>query len=193
MPGPFPGMDPWLESHHVWKGFHDALIVKTTEVLQPTLRQAGYYIDIGERVWIAEDDREIWPDNLIFRRSRQPRPVAATDVAVADEPVRVTRFAVEVRETFAEIFTREHELVTVLEFVSPSNKREGQGRNLYKLKQQELREASVHLVEVDLLCGGSHVLDVPEAVVLDLKPWDDLVNLARRESTEVRGVPHFLA
>ncbi|MCA8996394.1 MAG: DUF4058 family protein [Planctomycetaceae bacterium] len=189
MQNPFPGMNPWLEAPGVWKGFHDAIVVKTVEQMQPSLRQQGYYIEIGERVWIA-DSRDIWPDNLVFRklgpRSQPSQPAGAL---VADEPVRVMRFEEEVRETFAQIRNRDHELVCVIEYVSPANKRRGPGREKYQQKQREYRDEGIHLIEVDLLRAGPHVLDLPEAVVEELRPWDYLVNLVRRGGNEHEFYP----
>ncbi|MGH7214467.1 MAG: DUF4058 family protein, partial [Tepidisphaeraceae bacterium] len=52
-------------------------------------------------------------------------------------------------------------LVTVIEFLSPSNKLPGEGQKQYRQKQQELRQAGVSLVEIDLLRGGEWVVDVP--------------------------------
>ncbi|SFI75338.1 DUF4058 family protein [Planctomicrobium piriforme] len=189
MPGPFPGMDPWLENRRVWKGFHDALVVKTIEVLQPGLVQAGYYIEIGDRVWISEDDRELWPDNLILRKSDTASD-SGPAAAVADQPVRLRKQEDEMREIFAEVYTLEHqELVTVLEFLSPTNKRRGKGRNLYLRKQKELRSTAVHLVEIDLLRGGTYTIDAPQVLVAELKPWDYLVNIARRGGRDYEIYP----
>jgi hypothetical protein len=46
------------------------------------------------------------------------------------------------------------EVVTVLEVLSPGNKRPGRGRRVYVLKRQRILESQTHLVEVDLLRGG---------------------------------------
>jgi len=184
-------MDPWLENPTVWRGCHDTLVVKSVELLQPLLRQRGYYIDVGERVWIVEDERSIWPDNVLFRRHRGGEHSAtAAGTLVADEPVRIGRPVEEMRETFAEIYVAvSHELVTCIEFLSHTNKQSSQGRELYQQKQEELDRAGVHLVEIDLLRAGPHMLAVPESVVAQLKPWDYLVNLERRESREYEVYP----
>ena len=70
------------------------------------------------------------------------------------------------RETFLSIYAGgEHErLVTTIEVLSPSNKTPGaQGRDLYLLKQREVLESRVHLVEIDLLRRGPHVTAAPLA------------------------------
>ena len=187
MPSPFPGMDPWLEAPHVWPGFHFKLINETTAAMQPQLRERGYYIDSGERVWLTEPRRPVYPDNVVFETKRRVEgPDASAKLAVAepDEPVYIKQADVEIHEPYLEIFDAVgHQLVTGIEFVSPTNKTDRQGRDLYQRKQRELGEAGVHLVEVDLIRRGPHVLDVPEEVVENLRPWDYLVNLVRRGST----------
>ena len=190
MPSPFPGMDPWLEGPFVWKGCHDTLVVKSMETLQPDLKKRGYYIDLGERVWIVEDERSIWPDNLLFRRVPVSAADGGTATAVVDEPVRIIRPNEDVREVFAEIRTAvTHELVTCIEFISHANKQQQQGRELYRLKQDELEQAQVHLVEIDLLRAGQHIISIPPLVVEQLKPWDYLVNLARRQGGDYEVYP----
>lgn len=191
MPSPFPGMDPWLERSTVWPGFHEMLIVKAVEVLQPLLRSRGYYVDIGERVWLAEPGRGVLPDDVTLQPSH---PLAGASgygvILTVDEPVRIARAPVEVREGYLEIFdTLGHQLVTGLEFLSPTNKSHRKGRRLYRRKQAELRRTGVHLVEIDFLRRGRHVLDVPQETVDGLRPWDYFVNLVRRGSDEYEVYP----
>src|SRR5262249_31537966 len=38
MPSPFPGMDPYLENHSLWKSVHDSLVYRMLEDLQPQLQ-----------------------------------------------------------------------------------------------------------------------------------------------------------
>ena len=52
-------------------------------------------------------------------------------------------------------------LVTVVEFLSPSNKWPGDGREQYQRKQRELYNANVNLVEIDLIRSGPRVLMLP--------------------------------
>jgi hypothetical protein len=191
MPGPFPGMDPWLESPEIWKGFHDAIVMKTVEVLQPLLNRLGYFIGSGERVWVVEDERSIWPNHLIFHEpsARFGQPTSGT--AVADDPILIARLEEEeTREIFAEIRTvSDRQLVTTIEFLSPANKADSNGRQVYQQKQRELRDAGVHLVEVDLLRSGPNVLEVPEAVLEGIRPWNYIVNVSRRGSRDYELYP----
>lgn len=183
MSSPFPGMDPWLEEPTVWPGFHDILIVSTVEVMQPQLRERGYYANPGERVWLVEPRRPIYPDVAMFRRESSRQQAEEVAVLVPDEPVRVRQAQVEVHEGFVEIFDAAgSRLVTGIEYVSPANKSDRDGRSLYERKQQEMRETDVNLVEIDFVRRGPHVLDVPSAVAEQLRPWDYLVNTVRRGS-----------
>lgn len=76
------------------------------------------------------------------------------------------RFAVDVeRQAFLEIRDRaSRELVTVIEVLSPSNKRTGPDREQYLAKRNQLLLSNVHLVEIDLLRVGPRlpVRDLPE-------------------------------
>jgi hypothetical protein len=66
----------------------------------------------------------------------------------------------EVRETYIDLFTTEPELrlVTTIEVLSPTNKeRGGHGRQLYLRKRQAALACDVHLVEIDLLRGGTRM------------------------------------
>jgi len=59
------------------------------------------------------------------------------------------------RHAYVEIRDRQkRDLVTVLELLSPSNKRPGADREQYLAKRRQLLSSPVHLVEIDLLRGG---------------------------------------
>jgi hypothetical protein len=60
-----------------------------------------------------------------------------------------------VRETYLEIReTGTNYVLTVLEILSPTNKRPGRGRRLYEDKRLEILATRTHLVEVDLIRSG---------------------------------------
>ena len=50
---------------------------------------------------------------------------------------------------------RSRELVTVIEVLSPFNKRPGSSRDQYLAKRQELLDSTANLVEIDLLRAGN--------------------------------------
>ncbi len=184
-------MDPYLEGP-AWSSLHFWLISKTAEALQDQLDERGYYATPGERVWVAQPGRAIMPDVALLKPRRRPKREAASSVAVLepDEPLYIEPLEVEVREPFIEIRDAVgNRLITGIEFVSPTNKSDAQGRELYQKKQRETRDACVHLVEIDLLRTGRNVVDLPQAVLAQLPRWDYLVNIGRRDATRFEVYP----
>lgn len=168
MPSPFPGMDPYLEAH--WGDVHTSLIIYSRDQLRARLPE-DLRARVEERVFVeSEDDddpRSIYPDVRVVERPYGQQPLSATEtgsVAIAlAEPV-VVRMQDEAKtETFIEIrdVSSGGRVVTVIEFVSPSNKTPGKGRDLYRRKQMELEAAHVNSVEIDLLRAGNHVISCP--------------------------------
>jgi hypothetical protein len=98
----------------------------------------------------------------------------------------------EVRETYLEgreISTGR--VVTVLELLSPKNKRNGEGRSAYERKQQQVLASVTHFVEIDLLRRGQafplgeSAVTAPYYVMVargDRRPNADLYSFALQES-----------
>ena len=182
----FPGMDPYLENAQLWPGVHSALVVYLRDQLQPLL-QPRYIAAVEERVFIEGPDRQIIPD-VWLKRTRRPEGGQSVAVAVADadEPVVVQvpgwdNGRLEIHESYVEILDRHagQSVVTVIEVVSPANKYRGPGRDSYQGKQREVLGSTAHLVEIDLLRTGHHVLAVPEWVARSRGPYDYLVCVNR--------------
>ena len=87
----------------------------------------------------------------------------------------------EIHETRVEILDSYNELklVALIEVVSPTNKAAGPGRVSYKAKQAETLARECHLIEIDLLSHGRHVLCIPEWRVKPFKPFDSLCCVSR--------------
>src|SRR5207302_3140622 len=84
--------------------------------------------------------------------------VAQPLIVMSEE--EVTQGFIEIRDASAG-----HRLVTVIEVLSPANKVPGEGQEKYLQKRQELREARVSLVEIDLVRTGKRPLPVsPESL-----------------------------
>ena len=83
----------------------------------------------------------------------QPEDAGGGAVALSEPLVF---FAMEEVERWVEIRTGHGQLVTVIEVLSPANKRED-GWLAYRTKQRDYLAAGVNLVEIDLLHGGGHV------------------------------------
>ena len=190
MPSPFPGMDPYLEDSTVWPGQHHRLITAATQLLQKPLNARGYFADIGERIWLVDPRRHIYPDVAVLPSIRPPRKSDDSPVAVVDEPVRVRRNLVEVTEPFVVIYDSETRCpITGIEFISPTKKSTTDGRILYRRKQREMRRARVNRVEFDFIRRGRQLVDVPDAVVRELSRHDYLVNLVRHPAIDYEVYP----
>jgi hypothetical protein len=115
-------------------------------------------VQLEEHVYIhdlpARARRPIGRADLSLTRigAEVARPPA---LAVLEAPAEVRLPAQDVeRAAFLEVRDRRgRELVTVIELLSPSNKRHGEDREYYLAKRRELLRGPAHLVEIDLLRG----------------------------------------
>src|SRR5262245_19121593 len=156
MPSPFPGMDPYLEAH--WRNVHARLIIYACDALQGVL-PGSLRARVEERVLLETPqglgDHPLFPDVRVveyrpeLKRGLETRPTASLAVA---EPLLVDAEPETVSETFLEIIDREsgNRVVTVIEFLSPSNKSPGPNREQYFRKQREVCASDTNLVEIDL-------------------------------------------
>lgn len=147
-------MDPYLEQPGLWPEFHNRLLVAIADALGPQLRPK-YRVAIEKRVYqdAAEDLQIGRPDATVFRASSDATPVQLRQGQVLVEPVMVELpMPEEVTERFLEIREVGTEaVVTTLELLSPSNKRAGQGRQLYEAKRLKILGSQTHLIEIDLI------------------------------------------
>jgi hypothetical protein len=164
MKSPFPGMDPYLEQPVFWSDFHSRFINAWCEAIADAL-PLHYEATLGERVYLIEHDPEMrklgFPDVGVTHGDR-PAPGPGSPAGVAGpatlEPVTIPLTLLEgPRESYIEILHRpDRSLVAALELLSPANK-EQPGRLEYLAKRQALLYQSVHVVELDLLCGGKRL------------------------------------
>lgn len=161
MRSPFPGMNPYLENPELWAEVHHWMITMIAESLVPKLRPK-YRVGIEKRIYQTVENESLLvgiPD-VTVERSTTPTTTEASVVAVvASPPIKPINVNLpmpeEVREGYLEV--REvgtGEVVTVVEVLSPKNKRAGEGRKAYLSKRQKILGSSTHLVEIDLLRGG---------------------------------------
>jgi hypothetical protein len=181
MSGPFPGMDPWLENSHIWQGVHNAFIVHAAEALQELIRPR--FVAAAEaRVYITPVVRDFVPD-IVVRGGSDERSGGSAVLAVksADEAIVLEYVREEVSESYIEIIDLEsdQEVVTVIELLSRVNKVKGEGKELYREKQQEVLKSNASLVEIDLLRGGNHVLAVDQSEVAPIGVYDYLIAIHR--------------
>ena len=159
MPSPFPGMNPYLENPALWTGIHTQLIVAIAHFLSPQLRPK-YFVAVEERIYQTTETDSLLvgvPDVLVKRQASVANPEPANvAVAATTVPSRVTLPMPEtVRERYLEVRdVATREVVTVIEILSPKNKRAGEGRQAYDKKRLRVFGSSTHLVEIDLLRNG---------------------------------------
>lgn len=174
MPSPFPGMDPYLEGLNIWPDVHHRLITAIGDVLAPQVAPR-YYVWIEQRTYIVEVDGEeriARPDVAIITAPSETGgdpfggggiPLGAgplgeggvaTSVASIAQTVTLPQFE-EMREGYLEIREAQtHEVVTVIELLSPSNKVPGEGRKEYEAKRRHVLCTLTGFVEIDLLRAG---------------------------------------
>lgn len=181
----FPGMDPYLEDPAIWPGVHASFIIYLRDALQPTLADR-YVAAVEERVYLEKpsgESRTIIPD-VSLRTARDWESGGGAAVLEMDAPVVLEEEPVEVREPYIQLLDLHsgQKIVTVIELLSPANKRRGEGRNTYVRKQSEVRYSDAHLVEIDLLRDGDHTLAVDEAVARRRTRFDYAVCVHRAKS-----------
>jgi hypothetical protein len=168
MRSPFPGMDPFIESFGLWEDFHSKLIGELERSLS-SLVPERYVVRTGERAYVSiggaigDEGQDFLPD-VVLASTRGPEASAPSAPATpgAEEPeaapvMMQALFQAEYREVFLEIHQTDptRRLVTVIELVSPSNKRRGtKGWRLYHRKRQVLLRGLANFVELDLLRRG---------------------------------------
>jgi Protein of unknown function (DUF4058) len=169
---PFPGMDPYLEHPVLWEGVHARLIVAIANQLQPKI-DPRYVASIEERVFIEGPQRRI-PDVWIQKVREQGETASLAQPehgSESDTALIVEVENLEIHETRVEILDayNEMKLVALIEVVSPTNKSAGPGRVSYKTKQEQTLARAVHLIEIDLMRRGRHVVTIPQWRMKELK------------------------
>jgi len=181
MPSPFPGMNPYLEQEEVWQDFHQSFLPLIRAVLAEQVRPA-YVVKVEEHLFIhelgAEERRLLGRSDVALARGGGPSGAHATAAVLEAPSYARLPVAVDIeRHAYLEIRDRRgRELITVIELLSPSNKRPGPDREQYLGKRLQFLHGNVHLVEIDLLRGGPR-LPVDGLVECDyyalVSRWED--------------------
>jgi len=151
---PFPGMDPYLEPH--WLDIHTKLVAYAADALNVSLPE-DLIARSEERVGVESDGErhDISPDVRVVDMtgvSGTENHSQATGLALA--PYRLVAISEAATERFIEILdSTGQRLITVIEFVSPSNK-QGKGLKAFVEKRDELLAGGVNFVEIDLNRAG---------------------------------------
>jgi len=163
MPSPFPGMDPFLEGE-MWQEFHSTFAGAIRSQLLPRLKPK-YVALLAKRYTIEHPvlnvTRTFYPDVHIVKQTREAYIVPDTTWTTAiappfelenppPEPEPMPYLAIEIRDV------AERRLVTVIEILSPENKR-GKGYLEYDAKRAAILATDTHLLEIDLLRHGQRI------------------------------------
>ncbi|KAA1261719.1 hypothetical protein LF1_42740 [Rubripirellula obstinata] len=200
MPSRFPGMDPFIESQ-MWEDFHTDFIAAIRQMLVPSVRPK-YFVEVERRIYLEAHDPETPFRNFIAdavvsksENALKPSESAGAGVAVLDEVAVEPKTCVipypdERRESFITIRGgSQRDIVTVIELLSPTNKRAGtDGRKKYVAKMEEILKTKVHYVEIDLLRDGQRT------EVIERPPGDYFAIVSRssqRPRVDVYGWPLF--
>lgn len=183
MPSPFPGMNPYLEQPSIWEDFHSRFMTYAGESLAGQVRP-NFFVKLEERVFIHEpssnERRKLLgkPDIALFEAASAPRSMVATvgpelnqvkSIMATLPDIDIERHAViEIRDR------HDRQLVTMIEVLSPSNKRYGPDREQYLMKRSAMMFSSASIVEIDLLRGG------PRLPLNDLPRSDYCVTVFRK-------------
>jgi hypothetical protein len=154
-------MDPYIEADQ-WQEFHVQMVVEIQRHLVPKLLPK-YVARVERRVYTEHsfDEVEVFqPDVEIVKATtrvrRRPQPSA---IAILEPHIYAAPFPHERSEPFLKIVDRESgQLIALIEFLSPSNKTPGSdGYRAYHEKRDETLKSPTHLVEIDLLRGGTRL------------------------------------
>ncbi len=166
MTSPFPGMDPYLEGE-MWQEFHETFANAIRAALIAQLRPKyvallakRYVLDQPGLGIVQPTERVVYPDVHVVRplQSLSTAMPLAGGVAVMEPTVEVPSpvseeipvLSIEVRDV------AERRLVTLIEILSPVNKR-GRGARDYADRRLELMQTATHILEIDLLTQGQRI------------------------------------
>jgi len=155
MASPFPGMDPFLERH--WLDVHASLVIEARNALNRVLPNE-LVATTEERIAVesdADDLQIVGPDIRVIEPAASTSAAATQSPAAMLAPIRLVAVVDPIKEKFIKIVEAGTErLITVLEFLSPTNKLGG-GLRKYRRKRQKLLAAGVNVVEIDLVRTGN--------------------------------------
>jgi len=157
-------MNPYLENPQIWPQIHKRLIVAIANAMNPQIRPK-YRMEIEERVYAVNDTQNGdsllvgIPDNVLVQNSPTSSHSPESNVAVAAPPSLPVKVTLPLPKTVKEWYLEVRDVatgavITVIEILSPKNKKAGPGRSSYETKRQKILDSLTHLIEVDLLRKG---------------------------------------
>jgi len=181
-------MDPFLEGH-LWPDVHSSLAGAIKELLAPLL--APKYVARLETYSVNDTTPEVeigitYPDiAVLMQHSKVKEPALAYGnvPAISAPTVTIpTNTSITVRIPTIEIRdTAQNRLITVIEILSPVNKK-SPGLEAYREKRTGLYRSKVHLLEIDLLRRGVRPMIHP---MLPISDYAMLLTRAGSQNTEI--------
>jgi hypothetical protein len=150
-------MNPYFEQAAHWLDFHTEFLSAVRRLLAPQV-VPRYIVQLEEHIYIHDQPpvprQRLGTADLSVVISGGGRHTASA-VELIEAPAKVMLPEQTIEEVpYLEVRDRQgRELVTVIELLSPSNKRPGNNREAYLAKRRELLRSPAHLVEIDLLRG----------------------------------------
>lgn len=150
MQNPFPGMNPYLEQSELWHQVRSWLTIAIADKITSQIAPE-YRVSLKERIYTTTELTDLIE---IYEKRRMQESQTATATLI--EPVKIMLPIPEkVIERYLEVrSTQTKELITIIEILSPKNKRSKEGRAAYESKRQKILGSLTHLVEIDLLRQG---------------------------------------
>lgn len=171
----FPGMNPYLEHPQLWREVHRRLIVALADAIETNLslnyrvavEKRTYLNDTKESVEIGIPDVAITTQKLNLNDSNNlvatlPNQTEVIDVIIPT-PEIIKESYLEIREIGTGY------VVTVIEILSPTNKKAGIGKESYLNKRNHILSSPTHLVEIDLLRGGKKMPIISDVIPTDYR------------------------
>lgn len=162
-------MDPYFEHHALWPDVHNSLITAIRDAIVPMVAPA-YYVSVESRAYVIKPEGDLF----LGRRdiavaspagtlpTQAAAPVVAGEVAVLEVELpigdEINHYYLEIRSV------QTHELITLIELLSPVNKVDQRGRFEYLQKWYETLMSLTNYVEIDLLRTGEPMPVIPQVV-----------------------------
>ena len=151
-------MNPYRENPELWSAVHNRLIVAIADDLVDRLGE-NYRVEIEKRTYFSSDKQSVLVgiSDVAVLTGKTAEPTSS--VATVSLPVQAEQVTVPVAEEVNERYLEIRDVatgtvVTVIELLSPKNKRPGEGRLECDRKRNRVLASATHLVEIDVLRGG---------------------------------------
>lgn len=184
----FPGMDPFIEGS--WQNFHNLFIGRIFEELSQLLVPR---YDVNSESYLSLYSR---PNVSVLRGKPNTEPFEYSTQPIGEATRVITPTIYDLVEPLhIEIHDDEGRLVTVLEVLSPSNKKQHRDRYISG-RDRLLYPNKIHLVEIDLLRDGDPIepnIQTQTCSVLVVRAQEpmrgELYEIGLRDSLPVIPVP----